>query len=688
MTNPKNTGHRAGRSTNGKGDENANGAAVPTNIPSGFPNPDDKPHLDSGLDTNNVRFNDNSLLNPQRDDDWDIPALSFPNIDEHGGVPSPEEMKQNLTFPSVPSAGVPADAPTEAMPPAVTPATVVTPPVTPTADATATVADIPPMPPTRSTGSRTARTTGAPAATSTAIPTDAPGGLQGAPAVSVAPASAAATPASALPSSTNPAPVFPSDSGSETTVLPPLNINVPVPGRAGATDKPSPVIAPGAVNLGKVAGGENQTLQNLEDVSDEPTEAEEADELYGAEADRNDSARSAAGDSGLSGSGIAGGSDGNGRGRGDNGDGDARHGDHSSNDGTRAVDRKPIIIGVVVAALVAAAVGGVFAFQRHQSQTALDTALSNCEAAASDVSKANDSLAEALKKADEASKLTVDQVSDATTISKLKTAVSDASSAGKAVACDASLSTAELTSRTEENSKLASTLNGHIKTVDSALKAVTDSQDDKNDADVKTAKDNLQKAVTDAQTLMTNSEGAVADDSTRQTLQSAIDAANKLIGDSDPKLEDLQNALKALQDATNAVNDSMSSYSSSRSYSNNSNSDTSNSNGTNGSYTNNRYNNRYNGSTGSTTRPNTSGSGSGSGTGTGTGSTGTGSGSGSNGSGSTGTGSGSGSGNNGGSESGGTGNGGSESGGESGGTGNGGETGGSGSGSGGNGTAE
>ncbi|TPF86552.1 hypothetical protein BW13_05485 [Bifidobacterium sp. UTCIF-37] len=683
MTNPKNTGHRSGRPTNGKGDENANGAAVPTNIPSGFPNPDDKPHLDSGLDSNNVRFNDNSLLNPQRDDDWDIPALSFPNIDEHGGAPSPEEMKQNLTFPSVPSAGVPADAPTEAMPPAVAPATVVTPPVTPTADTTATVADIPPMPPTRSTGSHAARTTGSTAA----IPTDAPGGLQGAPAVSVAPASVAATPASALPSSTNPAPVFPPDSGSETTVLPPLNINVPVPGHAGATDKPSPVIAPGAVNLGKVAGGENQTLQNLEDVSDEPTEAEEADELYGAEADRNDSARSAAGDSGLSGSGISGGSDGNGRGRGGNGDGDARHGDHSGNDGTRAVDRKPIIIGVVVAALVAAAVGGVFAFQRHQSQTALDTALSNCEAAASDVSKANDSLAEALKKADEASKLTVDQVSDATTISKLKTAVSDASGAGKAVACDASLSTAELTSRTEENSKLASTLNSHIKTVDSALKAVTDSQDDKNDADVKTAKDNLQKAVTDAQTLMTNSEGAVADDSTRQTLQSAIDAANKLIGDSDPKLEDLQNALKALQDATNAVNDSMSSYSSSRRSSSDSNSGTSNSNGTNGtngSYTGNRYNNRYNGSTGSTTRPNTSGSGSGSGSGSnGSGSGSTGTGSGSNGSGSTGTGSGSGSGGNGG-ETGGTGNGGSESGGETGG--NGGETGGSGSG--GNGTAE
>ncbi|MBT1172861.1 hypothetical protein JS528_05735, partial [Bifidobacterium sp. MA2] len=131
MTNPKN--QRDQRNQRAKSDHAADN----------IPNPNDKPHLDSGLDPNNVTINGVSLLNPQgEDNDWDIPALSFPTIDEHGVAPSSEELKHSLAFPSVPAdaanrapsmhvAGEPRVVPSTPHTPADNPDTQVAPPAPP-----------------------------------------------------------------------------------------------------------------------------------------------------------------------------------------------------------------------------------------------------------------------------------------------------------------------------------------------------------------------------------------------------------------------------------------------------------------------------------------------------------------------------------------------------------------------------
>ncbi|NEG55158.1 FIVAR domain-containing protein [Bifidobacterium platyrrhinorum] len=250
---------------------------------------------------------------------------------------------------------------------------------------------------------------------------------------------------------------------------------------------------------------------------------------------------------------------------------------------TKSRNRRPMVIAAVAAVAVIAVVAGVFAFRHHQRQSAIDTALAACQQAADDESKADDALAAALKKATAAQKITADQVADATTLSKLKSAVADAQGTVTTHACTATLTAAELNDHAKANSELAGTLSDRAKAVVSATDAVTASQEKKNTADIATAKQSLQTAVNDAQTLLTTSQGAVADDSTRQTLQAAVDAANTLLKDSKPKLAALKKALADIQSATTAVNESMSSYTASQNATQNQN------------QTNNGYNNGYNG---------------------------------------------------------------------------------------------
>ncbi|PST49519.1 hypothetical protein COO72_01565 [Bifidobacterium callitrichos] len=601
------------------------------NTPDGIPDPADKPSITSGIDANNVRFNGSSLLNPQGDDDWDIPALSFPNIDERGVAAAPDAQghaapaetasaSQDTDIPAqagtrtgthaetapvietgigTPTNGAPtgktsfasdpssyadgatglarlvardaanADEPVEPAAPApATPATaaetVAMPPVT---SPTAPIAASPAFPALRNAGEESHTVF---AGNGTNSPANIP--------------EPTAAPAAPSPD----APAFPPDAGSETTVLPPLDLETS--GAPVTTAQPtgipsiSPVVAPGAVDLGRVgrngrpaatgASPAESAFEHLEEVSDAPTEAEEHDS----------------------------GDDGSGDGHGDGHDG------HGS-DGKP--NRRPLIIGIVAAVLAVALIGGAFAFVRYRNQTAFDTAFSSCKAAADSATKANDTLTDTLKKADETSSLSNDQVADATTISTLKSVMSDATGMDQVSTCDTGLSTAELNRRADENAKLASTLDGHTTKIEAAVKAVTDSERKQTEAAAETAKENLKSAVTEAQTLMTNSEGAVADDTTRQTLQSAIDAANTLINDDGAKLADLTNALTAIQDATSEVNKSMSSYTYSRRnyYSNTDRTDGNGTNGTNGTGTNGtgtgyQGSNRYNGGTG------TSGSGS------------------------------------------------------------------------------
>ena len=624
------------------------------NTPDGIPDPADKPSINSGIDSNNVRFNGSSLLNAGDDNDWDIPSLSFPVIDERGVAAAPDAQGHAApaeTASASQDTDIPAQAGTRTgAVPGITTGTTTAGSGLPTngspanetgftsgpssyADGAAGLARLvardaaneantlgsEPAPATNGQARHDEAGNSQPQHTSASVPSalasSATPTAHAAPAtsaetVAMAPInSSAGNPTSpafpalrnggeeshtvfagngasapeptAAPAAPSPdAPAFPPDAGSETTVLPPLDLEAS--GAPVTTAQPtgipsiSPVVAPGAVDLGRFghdgrpaatgASPAESAFEHLEEVSDAPTEAEEHDS-------------------------------------GDDGSGDGHGHDGHGSDGKP--NRRPLIIGIVAAVLAVALIGGAFAFVRYRNQTAFDTALSSCKAAADSATKANDTLTDTLKKADETSSLSNDQVADATTISTLKSVMSDATGMDQVSTCDTGLSTAELNRRADENAKLASTLDGHTTKIEAAVKAVTDSERKQTEAAAETAKENLKSAVTEAQTLMTNSEGAVADDTTRQTLQSAIDAANTLINDDGAKLADLTNALTAIQDATSEVNKSMSSYTYSRRnyYSNTDRTDGNGTNGTNGTGTNGtgtgyQGSNRYNGGTG------------------------------------------------------------------------------------------
>ena len=92
----------------------------------------------------------------------------------------------------------------------------------------------------------------------------------------------------------------------------------------------------------------------------------------------------------------------------------------------------------------------------------------------------------------------------------------------------------------------------HEKSLTKAVKAVTESKDSKRLDD---AKANLKAKLDEASKLLTDSDGKVQDNATRETLTNAIDAANKLKDANDATKID--KAHKTLEDAINGVNASV-----------------------------------------------------------------------------------------------------------------------------------
>lgn len=92
-----------------------------------------------------------------------------------------------------------------------------------------------------------------------------------------------------------------------------------------------------------------------------------------------------------------------------------------------------------------------------------------------------------------------------------------------------------------------------ISSIDAAMGKVESSKTAKQ---VKDAKDTLNKAISDAETLYKDSEGKVQDNKTRESLKTAIDNAKKTSGDKKADVKSLTTANNTLSKAVKAVNDS------------------------------------------------------------------------------------------------------------------------------------
>ena len=233
--------------------------------------------------------------------------------------------------------------------------------------------------------------------------------------------------------------------------------------------------------------------------------------------------------------------------------------DDKRNKGRRARSRAIVTVFVVIT-IAAAAAGLYYLTGLIRTNRDRSSAYASCTQAYSAYKEESETLAKTLKTSKAQQKVGADQVADVMTVEHLKTAVDKAKSVSKPVTCSTSMSTEAMRKAAETNKTLTTELTTANSTIRAAAKEVKASVTAKQNNDYDTAVNMLKTSTSEATTLMTNSEGVVADDQTRTTLQSAIDAANELLKKDKPALADVQKAQSDLQSASDAVNDSMETY--------------------------------------------------------------------------------------------------------------------------------
>ena len=230
---------------------------------------------------------------------------------------------------------------------------------------------------------------------------------------------------------------------------------------------------------------------------------------------------------------------------------DSGSGSRRSASGKRAGTRRrnTIITIVVLAIVLVAGIGGFVLWKGGQSGKH-DDAVAACSEASEQYGKAKKALNAALKSAESAQSITASQVTDATTIEQLKQQVNNAGHYGEAQSCAASRSLTELKNGTETMETQTTDMNRSAEAIRKAVSAVNIS---------KTAMgfNSLKDAVATAQDLLNSSNGNVSDESVRDALRQAIDAANTLIDGNSTDDKAITDALSALESASSKVQDAM-----------------------------------------------------------------------------------------------------------------------------------
>ena len=200
----------------------------------------------------------------------------------------------------------------------------------------------------------------------------------------------------------------------------------------------------------------------------------------------------------------------------------------------------PLVVAVVVVVVVVAGLVGwrVVENRRH------DAALDSCSRAVKTLKGKTGS--DRLAQYREAAGIKSDQVKDAKTVVAMARSVKDAEGIKEpTIRCKASMPTGELNATAGQAGKI----DGKFAAVSRAAKAVTASRDAKALDDARTALDGKRE---EASRLLADSDGKVADNATRDTLQQAIDQAGQAKGDQAKAYRDAANALQAAIDQVNA----------------------------------------------------------------------------------------------------------------------------------------
>jgi len=200
----------------------------------------------------------------------------------------------------------------------------------------------------------------------------------------------------------------------------------------------------------------------------------------------------------------------------------------------------PVVVAVVVVVVVVAGLVGWRVVESRRHGAALDS----CRRAVKTLKGKTGS--DRLAQYREAAGIKSDQVKDAKTVVAMARSVKDAEGIKEpTIRCKASMPTGELNAAADQAGKI----DGKFAALSKAAKAVTASRDAKALDDARAALDGKKG---EAARLLADSDGKVADNATRDTLQQAIDQAGQAKGDKAKAYRDAADALQAAIDRVNA----------------------------------------------------------------------------------------------------------------------------------------
>lgn len=210
--------------------------------------------------------------------------------------------------------------------------------------------------------------------------------------------------------------------------------------------------------------------------------------------------------------------------------------------------KRTIMIAAVAAVVVLAGVGGY----AYASNTAYDSYESQLESAKEVDSKLAKKIAEA-RTLVKATKET--DVLDKTVLDSLTKSIKTGD-ALKGVPATSHATKWNLWGTSKAKASVVDDIAKADDSIDAIGKAMGKVEASKTAKQVKDAKDTLNKAISDAETLYKDSEGKVQDNKTRESLKTAIDTAKKTVDDKKAGVKTLNAQKDAVSKAVKSVNDS------------------------------------------------------------------------------------------------------------------------------------
>lgn len=210
--------------------------------------------------------------------------------------------------------------------------------------------------------------------------------------------------------------------------------------------------------------------------------------------------------------------------------------------------KRTIIIAAVAAVVVFAGVGG-YAYASNSAYGSYESRVESAKESDSKLVKKiaeAQSLVKATKESDVLDKAVLDSLSKSVKTGETRKGIPDIGNVGRW----------NLWSVSKANASVSNDMTEANDSINSISKAMGKVEASKTAKQVKDAKDTLNKAISDAETLYKDSEGKVQDDKTRGSLKTAIDNAKKTSGNKKADVKTLTTANDSLVKAVKAVNDS------------------------------------------------------------------------------------------------------------------------------------